>query len=202
MSKMKYLALGDSYSIGEAVLPEERWPHILVEKLLGKGVEFDLPEIIAITGWTTNELKEGIAKKKPKSDFDMVSLLIGVNNQYRNYPHEKYRQEFSQLLESAIHFSNNKSEKVFVVSIPDYGVTPFSREKEPEKIGKEIDIYNQMAKEICNKQGISFIDITPMSKLAKDDPSMTASDGLHPTGKMYKLWTEEIFPVVYEKFNS
>ena len=201
MNDLKYLALGDSYTIGEAVSAEDRWPHLLVKKLKEKDVFFNPPEIIAVTGWTTAELKEGISKKKPESNYDLVSLLIGVNNQYRDYDIEVYKKEFLQLLEYAIHFANNKKEHVFVVSIPDYGVTPFAVEKDPEKIALEIDEYNSIAKTICQSIEIPFIDITQVSKQAKSDMEMNASDGLHPTGKMYKLWTDEIFPVVQSKFS-
>lgn len=202
MNDFKYLALGDSYTIGERVPTAERWSHILVEKLKKKGIKFDIPEIIAATGWTTRELKEGIIKKKPDSNFDLVSLLIGGNNQYRNYDIEVYRKEFLQLLQSAIHFANNKKERVFVVSIPDYGVTPFVKAKEPHKIALEIDKYNKLVTNICQAESILFIDITPISKLAKSDLEMIASDGLHPTGKMYHLWAEKIFLNIFEKFQQ
>lgn len=192
MSHLRYLALGDSYTIGEDVQAKERWPHQLVELLNGQGINSDLPEIIAVTGWTTDELQSAIIEKQPTNDYNLVSLLIGVNNQYRNYPIEIYRKEFTELLNSAISFGK----KVFVVSIPDYGVTPFGETKEPEKIATEVDKYNMIAKGICETLNIPFVDITTVSKLAKSNVKMTASDGLHPTGEMYKLWTEEIYPVV------
>lgn len=193
MSHLKYLALGDSYTIGEAVQASERWPHQLVELLNGEGINIDLPEIIAVTGWTTDELQTAIIEKQPTTNYDLVSLLIGVNNQYRDYPMETYRKEFTELLNSAISFGK----KVFVVSIPDYGVTPFGETKEPEKIATEVDNYNVIAKSICGTLNIPFIDITTISKMAKGNVKMTASDGLHPTGEMYKLWTNEVFPVVH-----
>ena len=193
MSHLKYLALGDSYTIGEAVQANERWPHQLVELLNSEGINIELPEIIAVTGWTTDELQTAIVEKQPTNDHDLVSLLIGVNNQYRNYPIEIYRKEFTELLNSAISFGK----KIFVVSIPDYGVTPFGKEKEPEKIATEVDDYNGIAKGICGSLNVPFIDITRASKLAKSNPKMTASDGLHPTGEMYSLWANEVFPVVH-----
>ncbi len=198
MNELKYLALGDSYTIGEAVATHERWTHLLVKKLNTKGINFDFPETIALTGWTTDELIEGINKKKSSCNFDMVSLLIGVNNQYRTYPIETYQKEFTLLLHSAIHFANNKKEKVFVVSIPDYGATPFGQEKEPSIIRKEVEIYNKVAGQICEKLDVIFINITEISKLAKGDNTMTASDGLHPSAKMYELWTDKIFPMIYQ----
>lgn len=193
MSNLKYLALGDSYTIGEAVKPEERWTHQLVELLKNDGIDIDFPDIIAVTGWTTNELQAGIKAKQPSKNYDLVSLLIGVNNQYRNYPIETYRKEFTELLNAAISYG----EKVFVVSIPDYGTTPFGESKEPKKIALEIDDYNDIAKSICDVHNIPFINITTVSMVAKNNSKMTATDELHPTGKMYQLWTKEIHPVVF-----
>jgi lysophospholipase L1-like esterase len=192
MRDLRYLALGDSYTIGEDVQAKERWPHQFVELLNSAGINVDLPEIIAVTGWTTDELQTAIVEKQPTNDYNLVSLLIGVNNQYRDYPIETYRKEFTELLNSAISFGDN----VFVVSIPDYGVTPFGKQKEPERIASEVDNYNMIAKGISGNLNIPFVDITTVSKLAKSNVKMTASDGLHPTGEMYKLWTEEIYPVV------
>ena len=197
MNQLEYLALGDSYTIGEAVLENERWPHQLVELLKLEGLNFDLPEIIAVTGWTTDELQSAIREKQPKHDFDLLSLLIGVNNQYRGYPIETYKKEFTELLQTAV----STSKKVFVVSIPDYGVTPFAIESDSDKIAKEIDAYNQVAHDICHSTNVPFIDITQVSKIAKSNAEMTAYDGLHPSGEMYKLWANEIFPIVHDLLN-
>ena len=191
--KKTYLALGDSYTIGESVEAEKRWPHQLVSRLEKDGVSFDTPEIIAVTGWTTHELIEGIESSGNRKKYDMVSLLIGVNNQYRGYHIEIYKNEFAELLFTAARFAGNDFSKVFVVSIPDYGVTPFAESKDPEKIAREIDQYNKIAKEICKENNVRFYDITPVSKTAKGKEELTAEDGLHPSGEMYELWVNEMY---------
>lgn len=203
MAQKKYLALGDSYTIGEAVAENERFPMQLIQKLNEEEYRFSEPIIIAKTGWRTDQLMEAITERNiSEKEFDLVSLLIGVNNQYRGiaegYTLDRYEKEFSELLQIAIAFAGGKSNKVFVVSIPDYGVTPFVGENNlnPELIAKEIDAYNQIAKEICQQYQISFINITTISKDAKNNTTLIAEDGLHPSGKMYMLWVEEIFPAV------
>lgn len=192
----KYLALGDSYTIGESVAPDERWPHILQGRLVGDGIKMALPKIIAKTGWTTDELQEAIEKENPSTDYDLVSLLIGVNNQYRGYPIDQYIQEFESLLKQAIRFAGGRTARTFVVSIPDYGATPFAAQKNPAKIARELDAYNEIARSICSKNDIAYIDITPGSRRAAQDPSLVAEDGLHPSAKMYKEWVEVIYPTV------
>lgn len=192
----KYLALGDSYTIGEAVAIDERWPHVLQGRLVGDGIKVELPKIIATTGWTTDELQAAIDKETPAKNFDLVSLLIGVNNQYRGYPIDQYKEEFESLLQQAITFANGKPGRTFVLSIPDYGVTPFAATKDPAKIAKELDEYNAIAKVICEKYEVTFVDITPGSRRAAKDPSLVAEDGLHPSGKMYKEWVDAAYPVV------
>lgn len=195
-----YLALGDSYTIGELVDENECFPAQLVKRLNEKGLNYAHPDIIATTGWTTDELKEGISKAKLKEEYNLVSLLIGVNNQYRGYDIDIYKKEFRELLETAIKFAGGNKWNVFVVSIPDYGVTPFAKEKNPNKIAKEIDLYNQINKEITRSYGVKYFDITPLSRKAKNDADFVASDSLHPSGKMYKLWVDEvIFPKFFEK---
>lgn len=192
----KYLALGDSYTIGEAVPADERWPHILQGRLVGDGLKVEMPKIIATTGWTTDELQAAIDKENPAKNYDLVSLLIGVNNQYRGYPIGQYKTEFESLLKQAIAFAQNRAERTFVVSIPDYGVTPFAAEKDPPKIARELDEYNAIAQEICKKYQVAFVDITPGSRRASEDPALVAEDGLHPSGKMYKEWVDAAYPVV------
>ncbi|MEO9966336.1 MAG: SGNH/GDSL hydrolase family protein [Reichenbachiella sp.] len=192
----KYLALGDSYTIGESVAPDERWPHVLQGRLVGDGIKMEVPKIIATTGWTTDELQAAIDKEKPASNYDLVSLLIGVNNQYRGYPIEQYQKEFESLLKQSIAFAANRVERTFVISIPDYGVTPFAADKNPKKIGLELDEYNRLAKSICQRYKVAFIDITPGSRKAVSDESLVAEDGLHPSGKMYKEWVDAAYPTV------
>lgn len=188
-----YLALGDSYTIGESVDEMERWPVLLVNQLKKSNVNLGNPKIIATTGWTTNELISAINAQNLDKKFDLVSLLIGVNNQYRGYPVDQYKNEFEELLQTAIRFANDNPSKVFVLSIPDYGVTPFASDRNPDKIGQEIDAYNAIAEAISKKYSVRFFDITPISRKAKMNAELVAEDGLHPSGKMYKQWVDFIW---------
>ncbi len=194
---VNYLALGDSYTIGEKVERNKNWPNQLAQRLNAKGYAIAEPRIIAVTGWTTDELIEGIAKSDLGSEarFDLVSLLIGVNNQYRGYPIEQYKKEFRQLLQQAIAFAGGDATKVFVVAIPDYGVTPLGQGKDPEKIDRELRQYNQIARDMAAEYGIPFADTYAASKQALGQPTLTASDDLHPSAQMYSLWTDVIEPV-------
>lgn len=197
-AKVSYLALGDSYTIGESVEQSERWPVQLVHKLRSSGVAIKDPEIVAKTGWTTDELIDAIDQAELKPSYDLVTLLIGVNNQYRGYPIDQQKKEFEILLKKAIEFAGNDTSRVFVVSIPDYGVTPFAEGKDREQIGKEIDVYNTVNFEICKKYGVAYFDITPISRKAATNDALTAGDGLHPSGEMYAQWVEVIHPLVEE----
>ncbi len=190
--KRTFLALGDSYTIGESVSTEERWPVQFTSALNERGINFNTPKIIARTGWTTDELQAGISKETLNTPYDLVSLLIGVNNQYRGRSVENFIPDFEKLLAQAVQYAGNDKSKVIVVSIPDYGVTPFARGSNIQKIAKELDAYNSVQKSICEREGILFYDITPISRLAKNDASLIASDGLHPSGKMYRLWVNLI----------
>ncbi len=192
-----YLALGDSYTIGESVAEIERWPVQLVSQLKLGNINILKPTIVATTGWTTDELQVGISSTDLKDSYDIVSLLIGVNNQYRGYPIDQYRTEFTELLNQALAFSGNK-DKTFVVSIPDYGVTPFGQRGDPDRIARELDEYNAIAKSIATEKGVKFFDITPISREAKTNPALIAPDGLHPSGEMYRQWTELIVPWAIE----
>ena len=201
-NSISYLAFGDSYTIGEAVSEDQRWPVILTNKLNMEGYDVKQPLIIAKTGWTTNELQKAIEEKEPSSNYDLVSLLIGVNNQYRGYPIDQYKKEFKELLLQAITFANGDTTKVFVVSIPNYGVTPFGMEKGEDTIRQELLIYDSIADSISSEMDIPFINITPVSEKAKEDPSYIASDQLHPSGKQYKEWVELILPEVKLMLNN
>lgn len=194
--ELTYLALGDSYTIGESVNENERWPVQLADSLHRKGIKVKNPLIVATTGWTTDELQAGIRKASPKGPFDLVSLLIGVNNQYRGRPVDEYRAQFVELLEQAIAFAGGDASRVFVVSIPDWGVTPFAQGRDRQKIAAEIDLFNVTARAIASKRGVLFVDITPASRQAAVDPALTAADGLHPSGVMYSQWVSQILPVV------
>lgn len=181
----RYLALGDSYTIGESVRPDERFPNQLARELgLGE------PLIIAKTGWTTDELNAAIDAADPKGPYELVTLLIGVNNQYRGRDAEQYRGEFVALLRRAIGFAGSDPGKVIVVSIPDWGVTPFAAGRDRAKISREIDQFNAINREETARAGARYVDITPISR--RDDPSLIAADGLHPSGKQYAVWVNEI----------
>lgn len=195
-SKYRYLSLGDSYTIGESVAPEERWSMILTDMLRKNNVNIADPEIIARTGWTTAELMDGIKNRNPKGPYNLVSLLIGVNNQYRGQSLERYRTELQELLQQAIGFAGGNIERVFMLSTPDWGVTPFAKGSDQAKTASEIDAFNQVAKEECERLGIAFVDITPISRTAKNDISQIANDGLHFSGKMYRQWAEKALPTV------
>lgn len=199
---MKFLALGDSYTIGESVAEQERWPVQLVDSLNKTGYSFAPPHVVATTGWTTDELQRGIEMAQPQGPYDLVSLLIGVNNQYRGRSLEEYRQQFEELLREAIGFAGERPDRVFVVSIPDYGVTPFAAKSDREKIAREIDAFNEAAARIAGEYGISFIDITPGSRDAANDRSLIAEDELHPSARMYAGWVARILPVVRSKLGS
>lgn len=193
-----YLALGDSYTIGESVSESERWPVQLAAKLKADGTEILSPEIIARTGWTTNELQAAIESSALADSFDLVSLLIGVNNQYRGYDFAQYESEFIDLLDRAIKYAKGDKTKVFVVSIPDYGATPFGQSADPQKIGQELDQYNAYAQSICEAREIPFFNITPISREAVNDPELVATDNLHPSGKMYGQWVDLFWADVKE----
>jgi len=195
---IRYLALGDSYTIGESVPENERWSNQLAEllraspQLDGRDVEVT---IIARTGWTTAELWQGIEMRAIQPPYDMVSLLIGVNNQYRGYDINEYREQFRFLLEKAIEYAGDKPANVFVLSIPDWGVTPFAAGRDAAKIAQEIDSFNAVNREEAEKLGIAYVDVTPVSRQAANDPSLIAGDGLHPSGRMYAEWAKLTLPI-------
>lgn len=184
--EFKYLALGDSYTIGESVAEADRWPNQLAQKL-----KIPNPTIIATTGWRTDDLNGAIQSANLKNEYDLVSLLIGVNNQYQGKSAVRYEIEFEDLLKTAIQLAKGKSKNVFVVSIPDYGYTPFGKPKQ-EIITPQIDEFNQINKRIADKYQIAYFNITGISRKGLDDPTLVAADGLHPSGKMYTLWVDLI----------
>ena len=193
---LQYLALGDSYTIGEAVTENENFPIQLVNQLSSQNIIFETPLIIAQTGWTTNELMSAIAEKNIRENFDLVTLLIGVNNQYRQRSLDEYEKHFEQLLQQAIGFACNNPDHVIVISIPDWGITPFASDRDQNKISAEIDAFNDVNKKIAIQHHSHYIDITPGSRLAKSDNSLLASDSLHPSGKEYSRWVNMIQPIV------
>jgi lysophospholipase L1-like esterase len=190
-----YLALGDSYTIGESVSEDQRWSVQLAQMLRTKGYDIRNPVTIARTGWTTGELITAINSTTQQQSYDLVTLLIGVNNQYRGQTLETYRQEFRQLLQTAIRNGKNEANRVIVLSIPDWGVTPFAANRDRGKIAAEIDAFNAVAREETQKVGITFLDITPLSRKAFGDETYVAGDKLHFSGKMYQEWAQLVLPV-------
>ncbi|RRA98670.1 SGNH/GDSL hydrolase family protein [Larkinella rosea] len=191
-----YLALGDSYTIGESVSAADRWCVQLAGLLRKDGLSITDPDIIARTGWTTSELHDAIKKSGNQKTYSLVSLLIGVNNQYRGQSTETYRTEFRDLLQTAVRFAGDKPKRVFVVSTPDWGVTPYAAGRNSQQIAQEIDAFNAIAQEECKKAGILYVDITPISRTAANDPSQIADDQLHFSGKQYRQWAEKALPDV------
>lgn len=199
---ISYLALGDSYTIGQSVAAVERFPRQLADSLSGMGYETTL-KIIAQTGWTTADLKAGIqAANITGNTYDLVTLLIGVNNQYRGFSIGGYQTEFTQLLEQAILFAGNDPLKVVVLSIPDYAYTPFGQNRpNPNEISQQIDAFNAACQEITVQHGVLFVDITPISREGLDDPALVAPDKLHPSGSMYARWVTAMLPGVLTALN-
>lgn len=192
---IQYLALGDSYTIGESVAQQQTFPFLLAQELKNKNKLDVKPTVIARTGWTTTELQIAIDKVQPSATYDFVTLLIGVNNQYRGMSLKQYEREFTILLDQSIVFAHNEKENVIVVSIPDYGCTPYGASSK-EQIGREIDDFNRVNKRVALKKGVHYVDITPISRQAAQQSSLVADDGLHPSGEMYKLWGELLLPEV------
>lgn len=191
-----YLALGDSYTIGSNVRPQERFPALTKDWLQANSVNMVDPQFIAGSGWTTYVLQNQIGYQTVSHSFDAVSLLIGVNDQYLGRDTAEYRLSFSQLLQQAISFANERPTHVFVLSIPDYSVTPFAIYSDTAKIRREIDIYNAINRQEALARNARYLDITPSTRLAKNDPTLLASDGLHPSGLEYKKWAALLGPMM------
>ncbi len=197
---LSYLALGDSYTIGEGVAADGRWPHQLAHALREEGIALADPRIIATTGWTTDELTWGIDGAEPLGEWDFISLLIGVNNQYRGRSAVEYRGEFETLLKRAIAFARGRADHVLVLSIPDWGVTPFVKTTQatPATIAAELDTFNAAAQVVCEAHGVAFVDITPVSRERGGEAEMLADDGLHPSAAMYTQWATLALPAARE----
>ncbi len=185
-----YLALGDSYTIGESVEPAGRWPIQLAAALRAEGIVIDDPRIIATTGWTTDELSGAMDAAEPLGEWDFVSLLIGVNNQYRGRSVTDFEGEFSRLLDRAIRLAGDRTGGVIVLAIPDWGVTPFAEGRDRALIAAELDAYNAAQRAICARCGVAFVDIAPISRRLGADPSQLASDGLHPGASIHAQWAK------------
>jgi lysophospholipase L1-like esterase len=193
---LRYLALGDSYTIGEGVTERGRWPLQLAAALRAGGRELAPPRIIARTGWTTDELDAAIDAESPAPGWDLVSLLIGVNNQYRGRGLDEYRQQFDALLRRAMALADGVGRRVLVLSIPDWGQTPFARAQgcDAQRIAAEIDAFNQAARETCGRHGVAFVDVTAAGRTQAHDAAMLTEDGLHPSAHMYAQWAALALP--------
>ncbi|WP_187263821.1 SGNH/GDSL hydrolase family protein [Pontibacter beigongshangensis] len=192
------LALGDSYTIGEGVPEADRWVAQLADLLQERGAAVASPLLVARTGWTTSELAAAIADANLSQAFDLVTLQIGVNNQYRGQSLSTYRTEFVDLLQTAIRFADHKPAQVVVLSIPDWGLTPFAEGRDRQRIAQEIDAFNEVAREECGKAGVVFIDITPLTRTHGSNTEYLAPDGLHYAGKMHLEWARRALPYVQE----
>ncbi len=197
MPAVRYLALGDSYTIGEKVPEKGRWPNQLAKLLESEGTKIDVT-ILARTGWTVDELWQGIQDNPPEGTYDLVTLLIGVNDQYRGYPLDGYREDFRFMLGKAIEYADGDPKKVVVLSIPDWGFTPFAATRDTEPISQQIDEFNAVNREETRSAGAHYVDVTIISRMGMDDFDLLAGDRLHPSAKMYTMWADKVLPVVRE----
>ncbi|HYU30746.1 MAG TPA: SGNH/GDSL hydrolase family protein [Thermoanaerobaculia bacterium] len=197
---LRYLALGDSYTIGEGVPPRDRWPVQLAGLLRQRGIVVGEPQIIARTGWTVADLAAGIDAAAPRGPFDLVTLLIGVNDQYQGADAEAYRPGLARMLSRAVALAGGDPRRVVVLSIPDWGVTPFAREtgRDPARISSEIERFNAVDRQEAIKAKVLFVDVTPVSRRVASEPSLLASDGLHYAGAMYGEWARLALPAAAE----
>ena len=196
-SLKSWLALGDSYTIGQSVAASDRYPVQTVNILKGSGINFKAPEIIATTGWTTGDLQNAInGKKTPLPPYDIVSLLIGVNNQYQGRTQAEYKDQFTALLLQSIQLAGNNPSHVIVISIPDYSVTPFAHGRDTVLIASGIDSFNMINKEAATNYNVQYINIAAESRKAATDPTLIADDGLHFSGKEYAIWAGILVPVI------
>lgn len=196
MPSFSLLCLGDSYTVGEMVLRNQNFPNQTVQLLRSAGFDFGPPQIVAKSGWTTDELQDVIDNHRFDGSYDFVTLLIGVNNQYRGRPVDEYRTQFEWLLKQAIQLANGKSDHVIVLSIPDWGVTPFAKDRDKKQIAHDIDAFNAVNKEIAGAYKVHYLDITAGSREAENDLSLIAPDGLHPSEKEYAKWSAKILGIV------
>lgn len=197
-----YLALGDSYTIGTSVTYEESYPYQLAKKLkIALTTEVNLTTI-ATNGWRTDDLQRAVNLNTTLPTYDLVTLLIGVNNQFQGRPFSQYEKEFPELLNTALKLANNNTSHVVVISIPDYAYTPFGSSQNREIISKELDAYNAFAKEIATQQGVTFINITDITRRGLSEKDLVANDGLHPSGLAYKKFVERLTPIILSQLKD
>lgn len=190
-----WLALGDSYTIGQSVNAADRFPTQTANLLAQQGINMSVPQYIAQTGWTTVNLSSAMPSSLP-TNYDIVTLLIGVNDQYQTHDTTGYRQRFTNLLSRAIELANGKKEQVFVVSIPDYSVTPFAANNDTARIRREIDWFNAINKHVTQLFNCAYLDITPSTREAKNNTALLAADGLHPSALEYRRWANRLAPLM------
>lgn len=195
--RLRYLALGDSYTIGDGVPASSTWPMQLAHRLRAQRIPLADPHVIAQTGWTTDELTAALDAAEPLGSWDFVSLLIGVNNQYRDRGAAEYARDFVSLLSRALGYVGRRADRVLVLSIPDWGVTPFAfaQGRDRARIAEELDAFNAAARATCALRGVAFVDVTGVSRALGSSPTMLADDGLHPSAAMYGEWAELALPV-------
>ena len=191
-----WLALGDSYTVGEGITSKESFPYQVVNILRTKGIEFNNPKVVARTGWTTDELQAAIENSPLHEQYDVVTLLIGVNNQYRKGHVADYAPAFESLLKQAIHFAGDNARRVIVLSIPDWSVTPFGAGTTQAEIASEIDQFNEANKHVAEKYSVHYLNITPSTRQAARDSALIAEDGLHPSGKEYSKWAKKVAAII------
>jgi lysophospholipase L1-like esterase len=192
-----YLALGDSYTIAQSVPSTESYPAQTVNILSAENIHFSTPEIIARTGWTTTDLLNKIKSSPPqRSSYDIVTLLIGVNNQYQHLSEDQYKTEFTTLLNKAMQFANNNKKRVIVLSIPDYSVTLFAQGSDTAYIAQQINLFNQINRTISFQAGVNYLDITAYTRMGANDRTLIAYDGLHPAGKEYEIWSQDLAALI------
>jgi len=196
--KKTYLALGDSYTVGASVAAGESFPEQLTSLLKNDHINIASPDIIAVSGWTTADLLNSLQNAPLPKSYSFVTLLIGVNNQYQGRQIDEYKVQFSELLNLAISYAGNKPNHVFVLSIPDYGVTPFGSQFDKDEVARQIDLFNAANKAIADKARATYVDITAISRNAEYEPSLVASDGLHPSPEQYYKWVLKLHPLVLE----
>jgi lysophospholipase L1-like esterase len=195
-SPARFLALGDSYTIGEGVLEVDRWPVVLARTLSEEGIPVAPPRIIAKTGWTTSELLEGMEADPPEGTYDLVTLLIGVNNQYRGLEETDFAFELGHLVREAVRLAGGRPGRVLLLSIPDWGVTTFASGLDRDRIARKIYAFNEVIMEAAERQGCRYADVTMLSQAMGDAPDMLAGDGLHPSGAQYARWAQSLLPLV------
>ena len=196
-----YLALGDSYTIGQSVDTQGRYPVQTVNLLRQKGIQIKDPDIIAVTGWTASNLIYALDNHPPKTNYSVVTLLIGVNNQYQHLSIDEFKTEFAELLNRSVSYAGNNKDHVIVLSIPDYSVTPFAAGADTAEIAKEIDEFNAANKAITLAAGVQYLDITPISREAKYNLQLVAGDGLHPSAIQYEKWSALLAPLMQQQLH-